>query len=75
MIRSSDVSSKDGHELVMLMWVHQIIKIHRSDQSLKRGDGKNTKRDIVCSFEKKSSDSNIRMNHRDDMCWIGIPYV
>jgi len=35
-IKSSDVSSKDGHELVMLMWVHHIIKIHWSDQSLKR---------------------------------------
>ena len=50
--KSIDVSSKDAHELLMLMWFHHIITIHWSDQSLKRGDGKYTKRDIVCSFEK-----------------------
>ena len=51
--RSVDVSAKDTHELVMLMWVHRIISIHLNDNAINRGDGKYTKRDIVCSFEKK----------------------
>ena len=73
--RSINVSAKDTHELVMLMWVHRIISIHWSDKVIDRGDGKYSKKDIVCSFEKKGSDSTIRMNHRDDKCWQGIPYV
>ena len=51
--RSVDVSAKDSHELVMSMWVHRIISIHLSDNAVNRGDHKYTKKDVVCSFEKK----------------------
>jgi len=51
--RSVDVTTKDAHELVILMWVHRIIRISLSDISSKRDDNKYTKKDIVCLFEKK----------------------
>ena len=73
--RSVDVKTKDAHELVMSMWVHRIISITLSEASSKRDDTNYTKKDIVCSFEKKPADAILRMNHRDDACWKGIPHV
>ena len=58
--RSVDVTTKDNHELVMLIWVHCIITIHWSDSSTKRGYNKYTKKYTVCSFGKKADDSIIR---------------
>ena len=61
-----EITKHHCHELVMLMRVHHIITLHWSNVSAKRGDDNYTKKDIVCSFEKKAADFNIRMNYRDD---------
>lgn len=65
--KSAEITTKYCHKLVMFMWVHHIISIHWSNASVKKGGSLN-KEDIVYSYEKKSADSNNRMNHRDDSC-------
>ena len=72
--KAIEISAADCHELIMIMWVHCILLIHWSDKATKKDDEK-TKKDLVCSFEKKAAGEAIRMNHRDDKCWVYIPHV
>ena len=72
--KTADISDVYCHELIILMWVHHILKTHWSDSSAKKNDIK-VKKDIVCSFEKKVDDADIRMNHRDDTFWTYILHV
>ena len=61
--RSFEITTKDTHELVMLMWVHHIVSIHCSDIASKRGDNKYTRKDIVCLF------SLVRWYLASRLCW------
>ena len=72
--KSIDVKAIDAHELTITLWIHDIITIHWNKASITKGSTL-TKKDVHCSFKKKPIGSNIRMNHRDDTCWIGIPHV
>ena len=72
--KAIDISATDCHHLVMVMWVHHILKIDWTDSSIKKNDLLQ-KIYIVCSFEKKEAGAGIRMNHRDDTCWSNIPHI
>ena len=71
--KAMDVKPVDAHALTILLWVHKIIAIHWSTSSAAKNDGTRTKKDLHCSFKKKPVGSAVRMNHRDDQCWVGIP--
>ena len=71
--KSMDVKPVDAHVLTILLWVHNIITIHWSTASTTKDMSQRTKKDVHCSFKKKPAGSAMRMNHRDDQCWIGIP--
>ena len=72
--KCADIKTIDAHELVVLLWVHHIITVHTEKSA--SADGKTKPRtSIHCCFEKKPTGSSIRMNHRDEACWLHIPYV
>ena len=71
--KAMDVKPVDAHTLTILIWVHNIITIHWSTASANKEMSTRTKKDLHCSFKKKPVGSAVRMNHRDDQCWIGIP--
>ena len=72
--KCTDIKTIDAHELVVLLWVHHIITVF--DEKGGSTDGKTKlKSNIHCCFEKKPTGSSIRMNHRDESCWLHIPYV
>ena len=77
--KAAEVKTADAHVLKIMMWVNDIISIHWSSASVtkdttKKGNIK-TKKDLHCSFKKKPAGAAIRMNHRDDTCWIQTPNV
>ena len=72
--KAANISDICCYELITFMWIHLILKIHWSDISVKNNI-MNSKKYIVCSFEKKAAGADIRMNHRDDECWTHIPHV
>ena len=70
----TDIKTIDAHELVVLLWVHHTITVHNEKGGSADGKTK-TRTNIHCCFEKKPTGSSIRMNHRDEACWLHIPYV
>ena len=72
--KCADIKTIDAHELVVLLWVHHIITVHTEKGGSADG-GKKLRTNIHCCFEKKPTGSSIRTNHRDEACWLHIPYV
>ena len=70
----ANINTGDAHKSIMLLWVNHIIFFHWSDLSMK-SDKTKTKKPIVCSFGKNPAGAKIRINHRDDRCWVAIPHI
>ena len=72
--KAVDIKASDSHEITILLWLNNIINIHWSggDSSSEK---QKTKKHLHCSFKKKPAYAAIRMNHRDDSCWVTIPHV
>ena len=77
--KAKEVKAVDTHVLTIMMWVNNIICIHWSSASVSKdtttNDSIRTKKDLHCSFKKRPAGATIRMNHRDDACWLQIPHV
>lgn len=77
--KATEVKAADAHVLTIMLWIHQIINIHWNNASVNSDKTKKyqikTKKDLHCSFMKKPIGAAIRMNHRDDTCWLHIPHV
>ena len=72
-----EITTKHCHEFFMLMWVHHIIALHWGNVLVKRGEEKIIilRKILFVLSKKKAADSNIRMKHINDSCYMDIPYV
>lgn len=69
-----DIKVSDAHEITIMMWLNNIFNIHWSGSDISSAKAK-TKQNLNCSFQERTADAAIRMNHNDGSCWITIPYV
>ena len=77
--KNKEVKAANAHVLTIMVWMNDIISIHWSSASVakdatKKGSTK-TKKDFHCSFKKKPAGIAIRMNDRDDACWVQTPHM
>ena len=72
--KGSQACASDTHQLVLSLWVVDIISFHWAYNLADDRDKKVT--DILCSFSKKSEiSSTYRMNHQDNSYWELLPFI
>lgn len=68
----SDIKITDAHELVVLLWIYNIVAIRWGYTLIKINIETKAKRYIHCSFENKAVCTVVQMNYNNDNCWTNI---